>query len=73
LGPDGTVVVVAVNTGGAALEVPITIAGGTVPASMATWLTSASDDLAAGDPVAVTDGVFAASLPGTSVTTFVGE
>jgi glucuronoarabinoxylan endo-1,4-beta-xylanase len=71
--PDGTVVVVAVNKGSDALEVPITIAGGTAPAEMSTWVTSATEDLAASDAVTVTGGIFMASLPGTTVTTFVGK
>jgi O-glycosyl hydrolase len=73
LGPDGTVVVVAVNQGTAVADVPITIASGTAPAEMSLWVTSESDDLARKDPVTVTGGIFMASLPGTSVTTFVGN
>lgn len=72
-GPDGTVVVVAVNSSTSAAEVPITIAGGTAPASLSTWVTSASDDLAMKDAVAVNDGVFTAALPEMSVTTFRGQ
>lgn len=72
-GPAGTVVVVAVNEDTAAAELPITIAGGTAPAELSRWVTSASDDLAAQAPVAVTDGIFTASLPAMSVTTFVGN
>jgi O-glycosyl hydrolase len=73
LGPDGTVVVVAINETTAAVDLPITIAGGTAPASMSVWQTSASDDLAAKDAVLVTNGILTASLPSMSVTTFVGE
>jgi O-glycosyl hydrolase len=47
--------------------------GGTAPASMAVYQTSASDDIASKDPATVTDGVFTASLPAMSVTTFVSE
>jgi glucuronoarabinoxylan endo-1,4-beta-xylanase len=73
LGPDGTVVVVAVNENTAAVDVPITIAGGTAPASMSVWQTSASDDMAPKDAVTVTGGLFTASLPAMSVTTFAGQ
>ena len=53
-GTDGTVVVVAVNKGTAAATVPITIAGGTAPASCTPYVTSSSDNLAAGTAVTVT-------------------
>ncbi len=72
-GPDGTVVVVAINKGNAAADVPITIAGGTAPASMTPHVTSASDDLASKAEIAVTDGIFNATLESMSVTTFVGK
>ena len=72
-GDNGAVVVVAINNGNAAAEVPITIAGGTAPSSMTPWLTSASDNLASQTAVSVTGGVFTASLPAMSVTTFVSD
>lgn len=65
-----TVVVVAINKGGAAAEVPITIVGGTAT-SCTPNVTSASDNLVAGTAVPVTDGVFTASLGATTVTSFV--
>jgi len=70
---DGHVVVVAINKGNAAAEVPITIAGGTAPTSMTPWVTSASDNLASKTAVTVTGGVFTASLAATTVTTFVSD
>jgi O-glycosyl hydrolase len=69
-GTDGTVVV-AVNKGTSAATVPITIAGGTAPASCTPYVTSSSANLAAGTAVTVTGGTFTASLAGTTVTTFV--
>jgi glucuronoarabinoxylan endo-1,4-beta-xylanase len=72
-GPDGTVVVVAINKGTAQATVPITIAGGTAPASMTPHVTSAADNLVAKTAVTVTGGIFMASLAGTTVTTFVGK
>jgi glucuronoarabinoxylan endo-1,4-beta-xylanase len=72
-GPDGTVVVVAVNKGTADAQVPITIAGGTAPAMMTPHVTSQTDDLAAKAAVPVTGGILMASLAGTTVTTYVGR
>ncbi len=72
-GPDGTVAIVAINKGSAAVTVPIAIAGGTVPASLTPNVTSASDNLKAGTAVTVTGGSFMASLPSKTVTTFVGK
>jgi glucuronoarabinoxylan endo-1,4-beta-xylanase len=69
-GTDGTVVV-AVNKGTSAATVPITIAGGTAPASCTPYVTSSSDNLAAKTAVTVTGGTFTASLAATTVTTFV--
>ncbi|HET7539154.1 MAG TPA: glycoside hydrolase family 30 beta sandwich domain-containing protein [Polyangiaceae bacterium] len=73
LGSDGTVVVVAINKTTATASVPITISGGTAPASMTPWVTSSSDDLASKTAVAVTNGTFTASLGASTVTTFVGK
>ena len=70
-GTDGTVVVVAVNKGGSAATVPISIAGGTAPASCTPYVTSSSANLAAGTAVPVTGGSFSAALAGTTVTSFV--
>jgi len=70
-GTDGTVVVVAVNKGSSAATVPITIAGGTAPASCTPYVTSSSANIAAGTAVTVTGGAFSASLAGTTVTSFV--
>ena len=70
---DDTVVVVAVNTGTSAIDVPITINGGTAPASMSTWVTTDSQDMEPSDDAPITDGIFTASLPATSVKTFRGQ
>jgi len=67
----GGVVVVAVNKGTSAVTMPITIAGGTAPASCTPNVTSATDNLKAGTAVPVTGGVLSASLPASTVTTFV--
>lgn len=73
LGPSGEVVVVAINETMAAVDLPITISGGTAPGSLNVFQTSASDDIAAKDAVAVANGVFTASLPSMTVTTFVSQ
>jgi len=69
-GTDGTVIV-AINKSASAVSVPITITGGTAPASCTPNVTSGTDDLKAGTAVTVTGGTFTASLGATSVTTFV--
>ena len=72
-GTDGTVVVVAINKGTRRSAVPITIAGGTAPALMTPWVTSATDNLIAKTAVPVSGGSFTAALAATTVTTFVGK
>jgi len=74
-GSDGTVVIVAINKNASAVNVPITIAGGTAPAMMTPNVTSSAstDNLAAKTAVAVSGGSFTAALLATSVTTFVGK
>jgi O-glycosyl hydrolase len=69
-GEDGTVVVVGINKGSAAAEVPITIAGGTAPASCTPTVTSASDNLKDGTAVSVAAGVLTASFASKTVTTY---
>ena len=51
-GTDGTVVVVAINKSTSAVSLPITIAGGTAPAMMTPWVTSATDNLVSKTAVA---------------------
>ena len=66
-----TVVVVAINSGTSTLSVPISITGGTAPASCTPWLTSANANLTSQTAVPVSGGSFTAALAGPSVTTFV--
>ena len=66
-----TVVVVAINNGTSAVTVPISISGGTAPASCTPNVTSASANLTAGSAVAVAGGTFSASLAASTVTSFV--
>ncbi len=72
-GDGGKVVIVAINRGSAAASVPITIAGGTAPASFTPWVTSATDNLKSKDAITVSDGIFTATLAGKTVTTFVSK
>jgi glucuronoarabinoxylan endo-1,4-beta-xylanase len=73
VGPDGTVVIVVINKSKSAVSVPITIAGGTAPASMTPWVTSASDNLVSKTAVPVSNGAFTMALGASTVTTFVGK
>jgi O-glycosyl hydrolase len=66
-----TVVVVAINSGTSTVSVPISMAGGSAPASCTPWLTSASANLSSQTAVPLNGGSFTASLAGPSVTTFV--
>jgi O-glycosyl hydrolase len=70
---DGTVVVVAINTGTLPVSVPIGIAGGTAPSQVTPWLTSANDDLASKAALPLSSSSFTATLDGKTVTTFVGK
>jgi len=72
-GPDGTVVIVAINKGSAPATFPIAISGGTAPASLTPWVTSATDNLASKTAVPVAAGSFTATLASMTVTTFVGK
>ena len=71
-GTDGTVVIVAINKGAASADVPITIAG-TAPAMLTPWVTSSTLDFKSQTAVAVTGGMFTATLASKTVTTFVGK
>lgn len=65
------VVIVAVNTGTSAVSQKFSISGASV-ASMSTYQTSSSKNLAAGASETVSGGSFTTSLPAQSITTFVG-
>ena len=70
---DGTVAVVAINKGDAATSFMINVSGGTAPATLTPWVTSATDNLASKSAVPVTDGAFTAELGAKTVTTYVGK
>ena len=69
---DGTVSIVAINTGNSAANVSLFITGA-APCSMTPYLTSGTDNLAAQTAVTVSGSRFTASLASQSVTTFVGK
>jgi glucuronoarabinoxylan endo-1,4-beta-xylanase len=71
-GSGNKVVIVAINKGSDA-TVPITISGGTAPASMKPNVTSSSENWAEKSPVSVSGNTFTATLGGKSVTTFVSQ
>jgi len=66
-----TTVIVAINKSTSAVSMPITITGGTAPASCTPNVTSSTDNLKAGTAVTVTGGAFTAALGASTVTTFV--
>lgn len=72
-GAEGTLVIVAVNRGSADVALPIAIFGGSAPAVLTPWITSAADNLAQKLDVPVAGGSFTAALPAKSVMTFVGN
>lgn len=72
-GGNGTVVMVAINKGDTTESLPLSINGGTAPASMVPWVTAAQGELIPNTAVAVSAGSFAAVLAAKSVTTFVGQ
>lgn len=67
----GKVVVVAVNTGTGAVNQKFNIQGGTVT-QFSTYQTASGKNMVAGSAVQVSGGSFTTSLPGQSITTFVG-
>jgi glucuronoarabinoxylan endo-1,4-beta-xylanase len=69
----GTVVVVAINPGTAAVTLPVFVSGGKALTQVTPYVTSASDDLAAQPVIAVTGANFTATLGAQSVTTFVSD
>lgn len=69
---DGTVAIVAINSGSSSAKLPLFIAGA-APCTMTPHVTSATDDLAAKTALSVTASRFTADLGPQSVTTFVGK
>lgn len=72
-GAGSTIVVVAINKGTASVTVPITISGGTAPSTFTPIVTSATENWVSKAALSVTGGILTVTLPGTTVTTFVGK
>ncbi len=73
-GDNGKVVIVAINETTSAQTIPITISGGTAPASFTPIVTAdGNENWATKTAVTVSDGKFTALLPAMSVTTFVSK
>ena len=72
LGPDGTLVLVAINTSSTAVSFSATIQG-VSPATLTPWTTSASANLNSGTAIKLSNGRFTGTLPGSSVVSFVGK
>ena len=70
---DGTVAIVALNSGSSAVAASFFVSGAAWPGTVTPYVTSASSNLAAGTAIAVTAGRFSGSLEAQSVTTFVGK
>jgi glucuronoarabinoxylan endo-1,4-beta-xylanase len=70
---DGTTVIVALNSGTSAVQAPFFVSGTAWPDMVTPYVTSASSNLVAGTPIAVSGARFSASLAAQSVTTFVGK
>jgi glucuronoarabinoxylan endo-1,4-beta-xylanase len=70
---DGTLAIVALNSGTTAQPVSLFVSGAGWPSTVTPYVTSASSNLAAGAEITVSGGRFSGSLPQQSVTTFVGK
>jgi hypothetical protein len=68
---DNNMVIVAVNTGTASVSQKFIVQNGTV-SQVSSWQTTPSSNMTAGQDFQVSGGSFSATLPGQSVTTFVG-
>jgi O-glycosyl hydrolase len=66
-------VIVAINETTQAQNIPLAFAGGTAPAMMTPFVTSASQNWGEGTAVAVADSVLRLELEAMSVTTFVSQ
>ena len=69
---DNKVVIVAVNTGNSSVDQNFVVSS-EITSEVSSWQTSASANMAPGDSYQASNGSFSASLPGQSITTFVGS
>jgi glucuronoarabinoxylan endo-1,4-beta-xylanase len=70
---DGTVAIVALNSGSSAVSASFFVSGSCWPSTVTPYVTSSSSNLAAGTAITVAAGRFSGSLAAQSVTTFVGK
>ena len=70
---DGTLAIVALNSGTSAQQVSFFVSGSGWPGSVTPYVTSASANLTAGTTISVSGARFSGSLAAQSVTTFVGK
>jgi len=70
---DGTVAIVALNTGTSADPITYSLSGTGTPngATVTPWLTNSSNNVAAQSPLSVSGGAFTASVPARSLVTYV--
>jgi glucuronoarabinoxylan endo-1,4-beta-xylanase len=69
----GRVVIVAINQNTVDVEQTFSISGSVLPAAVTPWITSAGLALEPAAAVPIADATFTFTLPGRSVTTFVGD
>src|SRR6185503_12319294 len=70
---DGTLAIVALNSGTSAQQISFFVAGSAWPSTVTPYVTSASSNLAAGLAASASGARFTGSLAAQSVTTFVGK
>jgi len=70
---DGTLVIVALNSGNSAQQASFFVSGTAWPDSVTPYVTSSSSNLQAGSSISLDAARFSASLAGQSITTFVGK
>jgi O-glycosyl hydrolase len=70
---DGTVAIVALNTGSSADPITYSLSGTGTPngATVTPWLTNSANNVAAQSPLTVSGGAFTASIPARSLVTYV--
>jgi len=71
-GPEGQLVIIAINQADAPVQVSIGATGGALPAAFTPHETSAAHNLAAQAVIDVVDEVLTVTLPATTITSFVG-
>jgi glucuronoarabinoxylan endo-1,4-beta-xylanase len=68
--PDGSVVVVALNAGGAAQSTSFSLRGGVTAGTATPYVTNNSSSMAAQSPIGISGGAFTATVPARSLVTY---